>query len=168
MDKKLIDLAVDSFVGVMPNLGFEEPRRLEINLKEKNVIRNGVTVKVGFIKQVKGCIICNLSADTAMFIASTMMGATVTEFNNIVKSAIREVANMLAARSAIKFAQLGFDVDITTPQLIEEENIDAEMSSEVFLPVETEVNGHPFNLFVTIENAAEKPIAKDNSSFSAE
>lgn len=137
---------------VMPQMGFPMPKRQRIYLQDRNVISNGVTIKVGLTKQLRGNVVYNMTADTAKYIASTMMfGVPVEKFNDLVKSAIREMANMLTARAATAFAAMGFEIDITTPELIIEEDYTIKISDAHYLTVEMDLGGHRIDVALFVD-----------------
>ena len=137
-------------MDVMPQMGFPMPKRQRIYLQERNVISNGVTLTLGFTKQMQGKVIYNMTADTARYIASTMMfGVPVTNFNELAQSALREMSNMLTARAAIKFSELGLDVDITTPELIIDEDNTIKISDAHYL----DLGGHRIDVALFLERA---------------
>ena len=152
MDAKLVNPIIDAFMEVMPQVGFPVPRRLRVYLRDRNVISNGVTVKVGFTKQMKGNIIYNMSEVTAKFIASTMMmGMPIQEFDEMAQSAVREMANMLTARAATSFAQMGLESDITTPELLIGEDTTIKISNENYLNVEMELGGRRIDIALSVD-----------------
>lgn len=152
MDAKLVNPIIDAFMEVMPQMGFPLPRRLRVYLQDRNVISNGVTVTIGFMRQMRGKVIYNMSEDTAKFIASTMMmGVPVTKFGDLVQSAIREMCNMLTARAATNFAQLGVEVDITTPELVIGEDITTKISDEHFLTVEMALGEYRVDIALAVD-----------------
>ena len=61
MDAKLVNPFVDAFTTVMPQMGFPEPKRLKMNVRDKNAISKGVSVIVGFTKQIRGNVVYNMS-----------------------------------------------------------------------------------------------------------
>lgn len=141
-------------MDVMPQMGFPMPKRQRIYLQERNVISNGVTLTLGFTKQMQGKVIYNMTADTARYIASTMMlGVPVTKFNELAQSALREMSNMLTARAAIKYSELGIDVDITTPELVIEEGNTIKISDAHYLTVEMDLGGHKIDVALFLERA---------------
>ena len=143
MDAKLVNPIIDAFIETMPQMGFPIPKRQRIYLQDRNVIGNGVMLVVGFTKQMQGKVVYNMTADTAKYIASTMMmGVPVTKFGELVQSALREMSNMLTARAATNFTGLGLEVDITTPELIISEDHTIKISDAQYLTVEMEVGGH--------------------------
>ena len=152
VDAKLVNPIIDAFMDVMPQMGFPIPKRQRIYLQERNVISNGVTIKVGLTKQLCGNVIYNMTADTAKYIASTMMmGVPVTKFGDLVQSAIREMANMLTARAATNFVQMGFEVDITTPELTIDEDYTIKISDSHYLTVEMDLGGHRIDVALFVD-----------------
>ena len=155
MDAKLVNPIIDAFMEIMPHMGFPIPKRQRIYLQDRNVISNGVMLKVGFTKQMQGKVVYNMTADTAKYIASTMMmGVPVTKFGELVQSALREMSNMLTARAATNFTKLGLDVDITTPELIISEDHTIKISDAQYLTVEMEVSGHKVDIALDVNRNA--------------
>ena len=118
MDAKLVNPFIDAIVSVMPMLGLPVPQRADMGVKSKMATSLGVTVLVGFTKQIRGNIAYNMTEDTAKYIASSMMmGMPVETFDDMAQSAISEMSNMLTANAATSLAGMGYDVDISTPNL---------------------------------------------------
>lgn len=118
MDAKLVNPFIDAFTTVMPQMGFQEPKRTKMSVKDKVAESLGVSVIVGFTKQIRGNVIYNMSEDTAKYIASTMMmGMPVESFDEMAQSAISEMSNMLTANAATNLTAMGLEVDISTPSL---------------------------------------------------
>jgi len=152
VDAKLVNPIIDAFMDVMPQMGFPTPKRLRVYLQDRNVISNGVMIKVGITKQLEGYVIYNMTADTAKYIASTMMlGVPVTKFGDLVKSALREIANMLTARAATHFAQMELDVDITPPELMIEEDLTIKISDSHYLLVEMDLGGYRIDVALFLD-----------------
>ena len=153
MDAKLVNPIIDAFMEVMPQMGFPMPRRKRIYLQDRNVISNGVTLTVGFTRQMHGKVVYNMTADTARYIASTMMfGVPVDRFNEMAQSALREMSNMLTARAATNFTKLGIEVDITTPELVIDEDYTIKISDSHYLTVEMEIGGQRIDIALSVES----------------
>ena len=106
MDAKLVNPFVDAFTTVMPQIGFPEPKRAKLYVRDQNAIGLGVSVVVGFTKQIRGNVVYNMEEETAKYIASTMMmGMPVAEFDAMAQSAISEMSNMLTANAATNLTQ---------------------------------------------------------------
>ena len=143
---------IEAFMDIMPQMGFPMPKRQRIYLQDRNVISSGVTMTVGFTRQMHGKVVYNMTADTARYIASTMMlGVPVTKFNELAQSALREMSNMLTARAAMNFTKLGLDVDITTPELVIDEDYTIKISDSQYLTVEMEIGGHKVEIALDVE-----------------
>ena len=154
MDAQLVNPIIDAFIEVMPQMGFPKPCRQRIYLQDRNVISNGVTLTVGFTRQMRGKVVYNMTTDTARYIASTMMmGVPVTKFGDLVQSAIREMGNMLTARAATKYAQQGLDVDITTPKLTISQDYTIKISDERYLTVEMGLGGYRVYIALAVDRA---------------
>ena len=152
MDAKLVNPFVDAFTTVMPQMGFPEPTRLKMGVKTKNAVSLGVSVIVGFTKQIRGNVVYNMSQDTAKFIASTMMmGMPVAEFDGMAQSAISEMSNMLTANAATNLTGMGLEVDISTPSLSIGENFQVKISDDNYLTVEMDLGGHVVELDIAVE-----------------
>ena len=118
MDAKLVNPFVSAVESVLPQMGFPAPKRTSLSLRQKNVTGLGVSVIVGFTKQLRGNVVYNMDEETAKYIASTMMmGMPVAEFDAMAQSAISEMSNMLTATAATNLAGMELEVDISTPSL---------------------------------------------------
>ena len=155
MDVKLVNPIIDAFMEVMPQMGFPMPQRLRVYLQDRNVVSDGVTLTVGFTKQMRGKVVYNMTADTARYVASIMMfGVPVTKFNDMAQSALRETSNVLTARTATNFSKLGVEVDITTPELVIDEERTIKISDGTYLAVEMEIGGHKMNIALGVDRDA--------------
>ena len=152
MDAKLVNPFIDAFVSVMPQMGFQEPKRTKMYVREKNAVSLGVSVIVGFTKQIRGNVVYNMSVDTAKFIASTMMmGMPVAEFDTMAQSAISEMSNMLTANAATNLTGMGLEVDISTPSLSIGENFQVKISDGQYLTVEMDLGGQMVEIDIAVD-----------------
>ena len=153
MNAKLVNPIIEAFMEVMPQMGFPMPKRQRIYLQDRNVISSGVMIKVGLTKQLRGNVVYNMTTDTAKYIASTiMLGVPVTKFGEMAQSAIREIANMLTARAATNFSQMGFSVDITPPELTLEEDFAIKISEAQYLTVEMDLGGNRIDVALFVDH----------------
>ena len=151
MDAKLVNPFIDAFTTVMPQMGFQEPKRTKMSVKDKVAESLGVSVIVGFTKQIRGNVIYNMSEDTAKYIASTMMmGMPVESFDEMAQSAISEMSNMLTANAATNLTAMGLEVDISTLSLSVGEKFQIKISGEQYLTVEMDLGGHPVELDIAV------------------
>ena len=152
MDAKLVNPFIDAFMTVLPQIGFQEPTRAAMNVKDKMTQSLGVTIIVGFTKQIRGNVVYNMSEDTAKYIASTMMmGMPVESFDEMAQSAVSEMANMLTANAATNLTALGYEADISTPSLSVGDSFVVKISNEPYLAIEMDLGGHIVELNISVQ-----------------
>ena len=152
MDAKLVNPFIDAFMTVLPQIGFQEPARAAMTVKDKMTQSLGVTIIVGFTKQIRGNVVYNMSEDTAKYIASTMMmGMPVENFDEMAQSAVSEMSNMLTANAATHLAAMGLEVDISTPSLSVGADFQVKISNEKYLTVTMDVSGHPVEIDIAVQ-----------------
>ena len=61
MDAKLVNPFVSAVESVLPQMGFQAPKRTALSMRQKNVAGLGVSVIVGFTKQLRGNVVYNIS-----------------------------------------------------------------------------------------------------------
>ena len=87
-------------------------------IKEKLNRCGEVVISLGVTGDVSGVIMLNISEDIAKLVASKMInGRKIEEFDEVAKSALSELANMVAVNSISFFSKGGFNVNITPPSL---------------------------------------------------
>ena len=152
MDAKLVNPFIDAFMTVLPQIGFQEPARAAMTVKDKMTQSLGVTIIVGFTKQIRGNVVYNMSEDTAKYIASTMMmGMPVENFDEMAQSAVSEMSNMLTANAATNLVAMGLEVDISTPSLSVGADFQVKISNEKYLTVTMDVSGHPVEIDIAVQ-----------------
>lgn len=84
---------------------------------------------VGITGQLRGQVIINMSHEVACRLAShMMMGMPVTELNDMAKSAVSELGNMILGNSATIFSKKGIALDITPPSICAGNNLTISVS----------------------------------------
>ena len=151
MDAKLVNPFIYSFTSVLPMMGFPTPSRKGMGLKSIVVDSLGVTIMVGFTRQLRGNVVYNMSEETAKHIASTMMmGMPVAALDEMAQSAICEMSNMLTATAATNLTALGYDVDISTPSLTVGSDFKVKISTEKYLTVTMDLAGHDVEINIAV------------------
>ena len=152
MDAKLVNPFIDAFMTVMPQMGFQNITRAKMTVRDKVATSLGVTIIVGFTKQIRGNVVYNMTEDTAKYIASTMMmGMPVAEFDTMAQSAIAEMSNMLAANTATNLTALDLEVDISTPSVTVGKDTQIKISSGQYLTIEMDLGGHKVDIAIAVD-----------------
>lgn len=137
MDVNNINPFIESFLKVMPEIGFGEVKKGDLSLKDEELTGSGVIILVGIVGELKGNVAYSIDLESAKQIASKMMmGMPVESLDEMSKSALSEMANMLTANAITIFANNGIEVDISTPTVFEGKDISVKMSSKQVLCVE--------------------------------
>lgn len=153
MDVKYVNPFVESFATVMPQLGFGNIQKGNLSVKGKELVGSGVIIIVGIVGAIKGNVVYYLDIENAKKIASTMMmGMPVNEFDEMSRSALSELTNMLTANAATCFSAIDIPIDISTPTLLHGENIAVEMSSHQVLCIQMLADGIPVDINIAFEN----------------
>lgn len=152
MDAKLVNPFIEALTAVMPQMGFDVPVRSKMEVRTNMVESNGVSVIVGFTKEIRGNVVYNMTEEAARFIASKMMmGMPVPVFDDMAQSAISEMSNMLTANAATNITALGYDVDISTPSLSIGAGFNIKISQEQYLAVEMDLGGQMIELNIAVQ-----------------
>lgn len=137
---------------VMPQLGFASVVKGGISAKKQEIVNSGLLIVLGVVGDVKGNVVYTLGLDAAKGIASTMMmGAPVTDLDDIAKSALSELTNMLTAHAATELSKTGIVIGISTPTLLYGENMCVNMNSNQILCVRLLADNIPVDINVSFE-----------------
>ena len=157
VDVKIANPFIEAFMSVMPLLGCPTPKRVKVYLHSSQVTNSGVAVRVGFTKGLTGSVVYNMQEDAAKFIASTMMmGMPVNEFDELARSAISELSNMLTANATTNLTKLGFIADISPPSLTIEAGAPMKIGDSQCLGVAMDVGGHLVDIMIAVKREKAK------------
>lgn len=117
-----------------------EPSMGRAFLRQEPYQAEEVSVLIGVTGSLRGQFIITMKGDTAKGVASQMMGGMpVAELDEIGLSAIGELGNMVAGNASTAFAEMGVNIDITPPTILEGSRIKIS-SSVATLAVPMQVN----------------------------
>lgn len=86
-------------------------------LKSPAFFEDTVLIMIGFTGAMKGQVIISFDYPVACDIASRMMMMPVAELDDMAKSAIGELGNMIMGNTATIFSTKGIAIDITPPTI---------------------------------------------------
>lgn len=86
-------------------------------IKEPIFLENTYIIIIGFTGERKGQVMIVLDESVALDLASRMIMMPITEMDDISKSAIAELGNMIMGNAATIFSNKGIAIDITPPTL---------------------------------------------------
>ncbi|MCG2729195.1 MAG: chemotaxis protein CheX [Acetobacterium sp.] len=152
MDVTIINPFIASVTDVMPQLGFENIVLKEQIEKSKKITASGIVLTLGIVGDKKGNVAYSIDTEGAKQIASTMMmGMPVDELDDMAKSAISELSNMLTANATINFSNDGINVDISPPTMLTGEDIELSMSKDQVMCVQFDIDGIKLEINVALD-----------------
>lgn len=90
---------------------------------------NTLMIIVGITGDLRGQVLINMTEEVACALAShMMMGMPVTELNDMTKSAISELSNMILGNTATIFSKKAITLDITPPSVCAGMNLSISVS----------------------------------------
>lgn len=124
MRVEYINPFVEAAYNILTEVLAEDVKRGDLYLKSTSMPVMGVAAFVGLAGGVEGRVLFDMSMDTALKIASQMNGETITEFDELAKSTIAELANLITGQAVTKLHDLGFRFDLTPPSLFTGEKME--------------------------------------------
>ncbi len=104
---------IEQVVQIKPSPG-------PLAVKEIELADGDMLIKIGLHGQIEGNIIFGLSKQAALHIVSAMMGGIVlVELDDMARSAISELGNMISGNAGILLFNKGILVDITPPSIVD-------------------------------------------------
>lgn len=95
-----------------------------ISLKESPYTSDCVVIIVGLTGKIRGQAVFSMAKKVALGVASAMMGGmTVTALDEISKSALSELTNMILGNAATILYSKGIGIEITPPSFLMGDNL---------------------------------------------
>ncbi len=96
----------------------------KVTLKDSPFISDSVVIIVGLTGKIRGQAVFSMTRKVALDVASAMMGGmTVNELDEISKSAISELTNMILGNAATLLYKKGIGIEITPPSFLTGDNL---------------------------------------------
>jgi chemotaxis protein CheX len=111
---------VQAAFSVLKMTASKEVSRGELSLKGKAFLTQPITVAAGVVGSIEGTVFYSMEIDVALGIAGAMMGGEpLAEFDELARSAIAELSNMITGNAATILAESGLPCDISPPTVLE-------------------------------------------------
>lgn len=130
---------------VKPTLG-------SLYVKESPFSGENVAIILGVVGDIKGQVIFTMKTDTGCYIASKMMmGMPVAELDEMAKSAISELTNMILGNTATLFFNNGMSIDITPPSLLMGDNMQISTVKTKAICIPLQFEEHTMEIEIAIQ-----------------
>lgn len=152
MDVKYINPFIESFTKVMTQMGFGNVQIGKLSVKAREIYGSGVLVVLGIMGDITGNVVYMIDSEDAKKIASTLlMGTPVDKLDDMAKSALSELTNMLTANAATAFFYIGTIINISTPTMLLGENLSVTMNSVPVLCIQLLADNIPIEINISFE-----------------
>jgi len=125
MQAELINPFLTSSIQVIETLANVRPTVGQLQLKRVQYAEHCVWLKINIHGQVERDIIFGFPERMAMNMVSAMLGGyTVTGLDDMCRSAVAELGNMICGNASTMMNHRGIHVDITPPQLMDDSDLE--------------------------------------------
>lgn len=131
----------------------------KLSIKSNPIMTSDVVTLIGVTGKIEGQVIFSLEDSVARSIASRMMmGAEVPVLNELAKSAICELTNMILGNAATGFYDQGTIIDITPPSLLigKDMSVSTMKGDFVSIPLQFTSTGETFEVDIFLVDGDEK------------
>lgn len=118
MNVKFLNPFIDAAYEVIQVETGIKMQRGGLNLINEDYLTNDVTVIISLVGDVEGNVFYSMDENTAVSLASAMLGEQLDSFNNLAQSGVAELGNVITGRASIKLSEAGFEANISPPTLL--------------------------------------------------
>jgi chemotaxis protein CheX len=124
MNVEYINPFIEASQTVLKQIAGIDVKLGSVSLKTSPYTSDNIVILVGLTGKIRGQAIFSMNKIAALTIASGMMGgAELTELDEISKSALSELTNMILGNTATILYNRGIGVEITPPSFLVGENM---------------------------------------------
>ncbi|MDF2924974.1 MAG: chemotaxis protein CheX [Paenibacillaceae bacterium] len=106
-------IVLEQMINVRPSTG-------ELGIKDVKFVEKYIWIQIGLTGQMQGDIVFGLHENVALKLVSAMMGGyAISEMDDMSKSAISELGNMISGNASTILYNQGVRVDITPPVVVQ-------------------------------------------------
>lgn len=110
---------LDSAVSILEQIAGQHAKRGSLGVRDSTAPKFEVAAILGIVGQVRGQVVYAMSLDTAKKLASSMMGGfPIESFDEMSKSAISELGNMITGNASTLLEANGIRCEISPPTLV--------------------------------------------------
>lgn len=132
MDDKLLQAVRDTTLDIFQTMISMDPQPEEPISGDSSPLNGGISGIVGIAGKVKGAISIHFDKALAVKVASNILEEEISDINDDVEDAVREIANMVAGGAKTKLfkSDLSFDISIATVVAGEDYVVESKMGGE--------------------------------------
>lgn len=132
MKTEYIDPFISASIEMIDRVTGLETKVGKILSKDTPFRSEGILVLIGITGGFHGSVVISFTKETCYKIASAMMRCSlITELDEIARSAIGELCNMILGHTATLFSRENITLDITPPTILTGDNIELSIPNSV-------------------------------------
>lgn len=137
MNDQYLHPFLDSASSVIQQVCNVSISRGELTAKEWIYREDHTWIRIGMTGQLQGNVFFGLQNDLALRIVSAMMGGfPVHEMDELGKSAISELGNMISGNACTIFSSQGVIIDITPPSVLQQADLQGITGTALTAPLD--------------------------------
>jgi chemotaxis protein CheX len=118
MNVKFLNPFVNSAREILSHEMHETVERGDLCLESGLYLSDDVTVIISLVGAVDGIVFFSMSNESAIQLASALMGERFEILDKLAQSGIAELGNVITGHASMKLAEAGYETNISTPSLI--------------------------------------------------
>jgi len=118
MDVKYINPFIESLLNNLEQMAAIKAEKLDISVAKGDIMSADISGIIGLGGEVVGSAVISFPKPLALAVASAMFMDELTDFNDDVRDAIGEFANIVVGNARNQLVNAGFAVTISTPTII--------------------------------------------------
>lgn len=119
MNVKFLNPFVEAAFEVLTMETGSTIKRGDLSLETSLYVTDDVTVIIALVGMIEGNVFYSMDKETAIKLASKLMGEKFTEFNSLAQSGIAEIGNVITGRASVKLSQSGYESTISPPTMLQ-------------------------------------------------
>lgn len=124
MKSQYLNPFLESATSVIEQMCNVAPTRGDLAVKDVQLRDDHIWIKIGLTGQMQGDVIFGLHNEVAIRIISAMMGGfPISEIDEMGRSAISELGNMISGNASTILFNQGVAIDITPPELVDDHKV---------------------------------------------
>ena len=154
MKVEFVNPFVSAAFTVLEKIGKTKVTKGNLSLASSPISGMDVNTVIGVTGDILGQVIYSMSTDTAQKLSSVMlMGLPIGDFDEIAKSAISELGNIITGNAATELGNNGFCCNITPPSLFmgKEVKVSIKDLQILLIPVTTDLGD--IHIYVALKEA---------------
>jgi chemotaxis protein CheX len=156
MRVEFINPFVAAAFNVLERVGKSQAKKGKLSKTNSPVRGNEVNVVIGVTGSVIGQVICSMSMETARKISSLMLfGMPVTDLDDLAKSALSELGNMITGNAATELGNSGYLCNLTTASIFIGREITVSIQDVQILQIPVSTDMGELIIFVALKESEE-------------